>query len=399
MATGAAAPPDSIFDSVPGLPAPPDGRIDGEHGLWVEIREDSIAVHWLTAAADAGVLELVVAGAPAGTHRTPAGHAHRIAVQRPSANDRVTLRYGSAGDDPLHETTIRLQSPHRAHAEVAGVDSLYVIGDTHGAFNALQSGLVTAGLTDVEMRWTGGTRHLVLAGDMMDRGPESIAILWLLYRLEQEAADAGGAVHVMLGNHEIMVMLADLRYLHPKEQRVAELHGVPFDRMFDVRTSLLGRWLASKPAMMRIDRTLISHGGVSATQLEHTVRSFDDLLDRYMSHDLFHKWADTTAVLDIDSTFYAQFRDFFFGPNSVFWHREYVQGDAALAELDRVLRHFDVDVHVVGHTAVPGVESRYDGRLIAAHTPYFGAEMLLLVRTANGYEPFRIRAGGKPERL
>ena len=48
-------------------------------------------------------------------------------------------------------------------------------------------------------------------GDQLDRGDDERAILALLYRLEQEAQAAGGAVHVLLGNHEIMNAQGDLR--------------------------------------------------------------------------------------------------------------------------------------------------------------------------------------------
>jgi hypothetical protein len=375
-------------------------RLDGEYGLWVELPRDSVIVQWLTAELQQGRFELVHRSGSTGVIETGPGYVHRIAMRLPrNAGDHVTLRYGGEFDDALHETVIALRAPRRAPAEVRGVDSLYVVGDTHGALAEFKSGLRAAGLVDEQLRWAGGHRHLVLAGDLLDRGPDCIPLLWLVYRLEREAEAAGGRVHVILGNHEVMVMLGDLRYVHPRETRVAELHGMAYDRMFDVRRSLLGRWLASKPALMRVDRALITHGGVSADQIRYTVRSFDSELNRFITHQLFHAWNDSTATVNVDRVFFERFRDFFFGPNSVFWHRGYVQSEELGAELDAVLRRFGADVHVVGHTAVPGVESRYGGRLIAAHTPRFGAEMLLLVRRPDGYQPYRIRAGHPIERL
>jgi hypothetical protein len=55
-----------------------------------------------------------------------------------------------------------------------------------------------------------------------------------------------------------------------------------------------------------------------------------------------------------------------------------------------VLRHFRSDVLVVGHTATPTIEARYGGRLITAHTPRYGEDVLLLVRTPGGLQRFRI---------
>jgi hypothetical protein len=45
---------------------------------------------------------------------------------------------------------------------------------------------------------------LILAqvGDQLDRGDHELEILYFLERLQREAARAGGALHVLNGNHE-----------------------------------------------------------------------------------------------------------------------------------------------------------------------------------------------------
>ena len=52
---------------------------------------------------------------------------------------------------------------------------------------------------------------------MLDRGPDSRRVLDLLRRLEGEAARAGGRVYSLLGNHEVMRMVWDWRYVSPEE--------------------------------------------------------------------------------------------------------------------------------------------------------------------------------------
>ena len=368
-------------------------QIEGEHGLWVRLAGDSVIVHWLTAEPVPGTL-VVATGSGTRRFTTPAAHAHRAAFRAPP-RAALSLRYGSAGS--LHDTPITLGPASRGPVVLPAADSLYIVGDTHGDFDALVKGLHAARLIDSELSWQGGRSHLVFAGDLTDRGPDVLRLLWFVHGLEREAAEAGGGVHVLLGNHEIMVMLSDLRYVHPKEIEVATMHGIGYQTLFDVRESYLGRWLGSKPAVIRVGDVLITHGGISLETASVPIQAFDDTLARYMGEDLFYRWADTTFMAVIDSASYQARQDFFWGPHSVFWHRGYVLSDTLAAELDHVLNAWNATLLVVGHTAVPQITAHYDGRLITAHTRRYGAELLLLARGPDGLGRYRITADGPPE--
>ena len=63
--------------------------------------------------------------------------------------------------------------------------------------------------------WAAGRAHVVSLGDLLDRGADSRKVMDLLMRLQGEAAAAGGQLHVVLGNHEAMNLLGDLRYVVP----------------------------------------------------------------------------------------------------------------------------------------------------------------------------------------
>ena len=94
-----------------------------------------------------------------------------------------------------------------------GVDRVVAFGDVHGAYRELVALLQRAGVVDPSLHWSGGATHLVSLGDLVDRGPDSRAVLDLLMRLEDEAPKVGGVVHVVLGNHEVMNLTGDLRYV------------------------------------------------------------------------------------------------------------------------------------------------------------------------------------------
>jgi len=84
------------------------------------------------------------------------------------------------------------------------VERIVAVGDLHGDYDNLVTILKTpkVGLLDENLHWIGGKTHLVQIGDILDRGDKAKEIFDLLMRLEQEAAAAGGMVHVLLGNHE-----------------------------------------------------------------------------------------------------------------------------------------------------------------------------------------------------
>jgi hypothetical protein len=336
------------------------------------------------------------AGTEIGTFETPESLGHAAAFTAPASAD-IVLRYGTLNDpSDRHETTIRPHPSRRPAVRVQDVDSIFVMGDIHGEFETLTGVLTNAGVIDASHRWAAGRAHLAVAGDMLDRGADATRVLWFLYALEGQAEAAGGRVEVVLGNHEIMVMLNDLRYVAPKESAIAGLYGVRYDALFNPRESVLGRWLASRPSLIRIDDVLIAHGGVSADWLPYSLQAYDDTLAKFVGEDLFRAWADSTVQVRMDSATYQRRENFFWGPNSVFWFRGYAQSDTLPDMLKSVLRHFDSTVHVIAHTPGPTIRERYGGALIATNTSPFAAEILLLMRGGDGWRRFRYRASGPP---
>ncbi|MBL8135179.1 MAG: metallophosphoesterase [Acidobacteria bacterium] len=85
------------------------------------------------------------------------------------------------------------------------------VGDVHGSLDGLRSVLRAAGLIDASDRWTGGTATLVQTGDVTDRGADVRGALDLLMTLEREAPAQGGRVLPLLGNHEAMNLVGELR--------------------------------------------------------------------------------------------------------------------------------------------------------------------------------------------
>ncbi len=395
----------ALLLALPFLAAPAprvlDGaRLDGPYGLWVGIDDDSVRVGWITRKPGPGFLEVLDGNRRVFEGVTPADSVHLLSFRRRGGS--VVLRYGGRDDaQDRHETEVDLDAGRqRADVSLRAVDSLFIVGDIHGEWETMLATFRNAGLIDAAHHWSGGRAHLAVLGDMMSRGEDVTRVLWFLHGLERQARAAGGRVHIVLGNHELMVMLGDLRYVQPKETRLAELRGTTYSNLYDPRTTLLGRWLSSKPGMVRIGDVLVAHGGVSAEYLDYSVQSYDDTLAAYVGQELFAVWDDTTAVVQMDSVTFGRIVDFFWGENSVFWYRGYVQQpDSTAVALQAVLQQFRSRVHVVGHTPGPTIRTLHDGQLIAVNTDKFAAEVLLLVRGRNGTARYRIGTEGPPEPL
>jgi hypothetical protein len=82
----------------------------------------------------------------------------------------------------------------------------YVVSDVHGHVEHLVVGLRRARLLDADGAWCGGQARLTFLGDYFDRGPDGIAVVDLIRRLEDEAGTSGGRVDALIGNHEILAL-------------------------------------------------------------------------------------------------------------------------------------------------------------------------------------------------
>jgi hypothetical protein len=155
-----------------------------------------------------------------------------------------------------------------------GIDRVIAFGDVHGAYTELHQLLREVGVIDEQDHWAAARTHVVSLGDLLDRGADSRKVLDLLMRLQGEAQAAGGQLHVLLGNHEAMNLLGDLRYVEPAEVAAYADLDSPADRAegkfppgyLGKRAAFqpdgkYGKWLLAQPVVIRINDTLFMHAG------------------------------------------------------------------------------------------------------------------------------------------
>lgn len=240
------------------------------------------------------------------------------------------------------------------------ITKLFAVSDIHGEYSSLVELLTAGKVIDTDLTWSFGDGHLVVVGDVFDRGPNVTECLWLIYRLEQEASAAGGAVHFLLGNHELMVMRGDLRYLNERyTEGIARRSRFKYDELFGTETEL-GRWLRSKHALLRLNRTLFVHGGLMPEFIE----------SRASIGEINEAARDGLDLSSMSLYFDAPTKRLYgsFGP---LWYRGYTEGiegsypAAPTALIDSVLALCDVDQVVIGHTEHDTLSLFHDGKVIA----------------------------------
>lgn len=259
----------------------------------------------------------------------------------------------------------------------------------HGDLAATRAALRLAGaIGEAGDDWIGGTLVVVQTGDQLDRGDDERAIFALLAKLSMQAGAAGGALHVLNGNHELMNAAGDLRYVTQgglMEFQAVEgldLNAPTIAAMSpEVRARAAAfapggpyaKILAERNTVVIVGRSVFVHGGVLP---KHVPRGVPDL-------EVLN--ADTRAWLAGTHPNPRAVMASIMAPDAVVWTRLYAADTAeACAALALTLERLDADRMVVGHTVQQdGITSGCDGRVwridvgMAKH--YGGSPAVLII--------------------
>ncbi len=190
--------------------------------------------------------------------------------------------------------------------DITAGSKVVAFGDVHGAYDELVSLLKETGMVNNSLNWSGGNSYLVSMGDLIDRGPRSRDVIELLMRLQNQARESGGAVYVLLGNHELMALTGirdyvskndytafagdetakereDLRFEYLKEhegqndknynEEFEKLYPAGFtglDRAFSP-DGVIGKWLLDQLLILKINDTAFVHGGIPSELMDKSL--------------------------------------------------------------------------------------------------------------------------------
>ena len=245
------------------------------------------------------------------------------------------------------------------------------VSDIHGEFEYFVDLLRQAKVIDSLHNWIWGNGHLVVVGDIFDRGDKVTECLWLVHKMEGQAKRAGGRVHYLIGNHELMVIQGDNRYVNERYLKgICKKSRIKHEDLFGSHMEL-GRWVLSRSTVVKINDILFVHGGIAPVFLEQGW-SADDINERVRV-----KLNLRSSQIAFDDT-----ARLLFGSLGPLWYRGYHYEmedrypQATTAQIDSILSYYQANAIVVGHTGVDSISSLYDNRVYAVDVPYEDLEAL-----------------------
>jgi len=284
-------------------------------------------------------------------------------------------------------------------------EKLIVLSDIEGNFEAFAKLLQANKVIDNDYDWILGRGRLVFAGDMFDRGEQVTECLWLMYALEEKAKAAGGYVHFVLGNHEIMNLQGDDRYHQPKYKANAEKGGKKLSQLYG-EDSELGRWLRTKNIVEKVGDLLFAHGGIGLEFANAVKLPVDGINDVARPN-----YANKDAVRSTDSNVKMIF-DTQRGP---LWYRSYYGEDSHFVDtkdttikftvkhpsqqdLEGILAKYGAKRIITGHTIVADTISvLYNTRVINTDVPHAKGKSEALLIEGNSF--YRVNDKGERKLL
>lgn len=284
--------------------------------------------------------------------------------QKPGLPDNTTMRIQHRLGAVL--LLIALALAWGSPSAQSGRERLVAIGDIHADMGAMRTALRTAGAIDARDEWIGGAMTVVQMGDLIGRSDDERQVLDYIFDLQRRARKAGGTVHALIGNHEVMGgrldnqavgpnpfpawesvpgLLRDdprLRHLppHARARGAALMPGGPYARQ-----------IAAFPVVLKLRETVFVHGGVVPRWARYGV----DRINREVRDWLLGQREEPDSALGVDDG------------DRVMWTRQFsasvTSGDCAL--LAESLKILGARRMIVAHTVHPEITARCDDRVWA----------------------------------
>jgi hypothetical protein len=255
-------------------------------------------------------------------------------------------------------------------------DDIYVIGDMHGDYQVFVHCLVdlcccctiTKVYDDIEnnyknreyLSWIDGCSSVaVFCGDIIHRKRFSditlddecsdIYLLETLFRLMKEAKKNGGDIIYILGNHEIM------NILDPDEESYTSELNLQRNKIFFEDKNKINQLVENSYAWIRINDTLIAHGGLCSNYLDilKDIKIVDNDIVRYVNENFRRYFLnfDNTKInkKDISFNLFIEFDIVDKKKHNLFWCREWGYNNIDCVQFKKILEKIKCKKMIIAH--------------------------------------------------
>lgn len=252
---------------------------------------------------------------------------------------------------------------------------IIALSDIEGNLTGFYSLLLSNKVIDKEGNWIYGNGNLVLNGDFFDRGSQVTPLLWLIYRLENQAEEKGGRVHFILGNHEIMNLGGNASDNDHKYIEVAKrISGQPdWDkaaRFLYSDKSELGKWLRSKNIIEKIGENIFVHGGLNKFHLQQKfgMDEMNAIARKYIGKPVSERVKISSREELILNSINSPYWDRRLNLDwKIKWAYLFSGKDAEKTspeDLNKILAFYNAGRVIIGHSPVDDISTGYNGKVI-----------------------------------
>lgn len=285
-------------------------------------------------------------------------------------------------DNELNTTfVVNLKNSYaRSKLKIPSPDKYLAISDMEGDFDAMVELLKSNDVINDALEWSFGTSHIVIIGDMVDRGNNVLPLLWLIYKLETEAKLAGGDIHYILGNHERYLLDGRVKSAARKYYGTFRTTGMSPRELWS-ENSELGMWLRSKPVMLKVGDTLFVHGGVSPRALTYnfSLEDIDAETERsFVIGDTVRRNINESIIHGSDGLL-------FYRGLAKSMSKHGLGGKASSDHVNKILSNFNVNRIAIGHTLVNHIGYDFDGKVIRVDVPHSSGTSEALLMENNSF--------------
>ena len=255
-------------------------------------------------------------------------------------------------------------------------DDIYVIGDMHGDYQVFVHCLVdlcncctiTKVYDDKEnnylnreyLSWNDNCNSIVVfCGDIIHRKRFSdvtlddecsdVYLLETLFRLMKEAKKNGGDIIYILGNHEIM------NILDPDEESYTSSLNIKRNKIFFEDKKNINQLIQNSYAWIRINDTLIAHGGLCSNYLDNLkeIKIDDDDVVRYVNENFRRYFLnfDNKKInrKDISFNLFIEFDIINKKKHNLFWCREWGYNNIDCVQFKKILERIKCNKMIIAH--------------------------------------------------